>query len=279
MHYMIQWIFFIGIHSICLINADPAPNSCSSTGQVVPSTAAVGQTVTINISVTCNIASGNNLVVDLEIYSTTGSQKYQKYWTNQNLQLPTTTRAYQGFWTIPAGTSLGNYMVNIGVFDANWGTNYYWNNNAATIVVQNSPTTTPATSNNWNSTVTHTMKTVNSITVDCYSWYDSNGLQRTVSLKQQGNGNSGNGGYAVQMTYIDPATNQTVTINADDSDSHGGFGYFVSHERYRTFSNGKNSIAGRVFNTDDSPLGRGIRSDGQTLTSVRIKKIFLRFYT
>src|SRR5436305_9590492 len=49
--------------------------------------------------------------------------------------------------------------------------------------------------------VSHTVTGVNGLSVDQYSWYDSAKRLRTVSLKQEGNGNPGHGGYAVQMTY------------------------------------------------------------------------------
>src|SRR5579862_3761787 len=83
--------------------------------------------------------------------------------------------------------------------------------------------------------VHHVVTTVNGLSVDQYSWYDSHRLLRTVSLKQEGNGNPGHGGYAVQMTYQHGAS--TITVNAESSND-GGFGYFVSHERYRTFTDG-----------------------------------------
>ncbi|WP_343716142.1 hypothetical protein, partial [Inquilinus sp.] len=39
--------------------------------------------------------------------------------------------------------------------------------------------------------------TVNGVAVDRVTWRGSDGGLRTVSLKRQGNGNPGNGGYAV----------------------------------------------------------------------------------
>ena len=74
-------------------------------------------------------------------------------------------------------------------------------------------------------------------------------LRRTVSLKQEGGGNPGHGGYAVQMTYQAPATTGPIRIVVDqETTSDGGFGYFVSHERYRTFTDqSSNTIAGQDF--------------------------------
>src|SRR3954467_4225392 len=78
--------------------------------------------------------------------------------------------------------------------------------------------------------VAHVVTVVGSLKVDQYKWFDSACLLRTVSLKQEGNGNPGHGGYAVQMTYQVPGIGgafSTVTANAA-STSDGGFGYFVS---------------------------------------------------
>ncbi len=102
--------------------------------------------------------------------------------------------------------------------------------------------------------VGHSVRTVNGLTVDRYSWLDSNGRIRTVSLKREGEGNPGHGGYAIQMTYqayLNGAWRHMV-VNSDE-----GFGYFVSHEAYRTFTDGATgTIASHVFGVTDSPLGR-----------------------
>jgi hypothetical protein len=114
--------------------------------------------------------------------------------------------------------------------------------------------------------VSHTVTGVNGLSVDQYSWYDSAKRLRTVSLKQEGNGNPGHGGYAVQMTY-QTGSGKTITVNAE-SGGDGGFGYFVSHERYRTFTDGANdTIASHVFHTDDSPLGLSFPAVGQVLAT------------
>jgi hypothetical protein len=111
--------------------------------------------------------------------------------------------------------------------------------------------------------VTHQVTVINGLQVDQYSWPDSSGLTRTVSLKQEGNGNPGHGGYAIQMTY--QLNNQTITVNAD-SGSDGGFGYFVSHERFRNFTdNTSDTIASKIFGQDDSPLGSGFPVVGRPL--------------
>ncbi len=111
--------------------------------------------------------------------------------------------------------------------------------------------------------VTHQVTVINGLQVDRYSWPDSSGLTRTVSLKQEGNGNPGHGGYAIQMTY--QLNGQTITVNADPG-GDGGFGYFVSHERFRDFTDGtSDTIASKIFGVDDSPLGSGFPVVGQSL--------------
>lgn len=97
------------------------------------------------------------------------------------------------------------------------------------------------------------------ISVDRYSWTDSNGRTRTVSLKRQDPANAGPGGYAIQMTYDaqEGAVWRTITVNAG-AGGDGGFGYFVSHEQYRDFGGGNYATIAGLRGEDDSPLGLGI---------------------
>jgi hypothetical protein len=124
--------------------------------------------------------------------------------------------------------------------------------------------------------VTVKKKTVNGVVADVYSWYDSRGLLRTVALKRQGGGNPGNGGYAVQMTY---RPNKNTTVRADDPGGNdGGFGYFVGHEAYRTFTNNdEGTVANKVFGTDDSPLGRRFPVTGESKVAKNKKSAAHRF--
>lgn len=116
--------------------------------------------------------------------------------------------------------------------------------------------------------VKHTVDTVNGSRVDRYSWHDSKGLERSVSLKREGEGNPGHGGYAVQMTYEIRVKGGRRTIRVDAAPGEDGFGYFVSHERYRDFTDGANdTIAHHVFGRDDSPLGRNFKVVGKRLAT------------
>lgn len=110
--------------------------------------------------------------------------------------------------------------------------------------------------------VTHDAVVVNGFSADRYAWTDSSGRERTVSLKREADRNPGHGGYAVQMTYLLPS-GRLITVNNDPGD---GFGYFVSHERYRDFTDGDyDTIAHKIFARDDSPLGREIQVVGKRL--------------
>lgn len=113
--------------------------------------------------------------------------------------------------------------------------------------------------------VDHTVKVVDGLSVDHYSWLDSNGRPRTVSLKREGEGNPGHGGYTMRMTYqafLNGAWRNLVV------DSNEGFGYFVSHEAFRNFTDGANdSIANHVFGASDSPLGRNFAVTGTQLAT------------
>jgi hypothetical protein len=105
--------------------------------------------------------------------------------------------------------------------------------------------------------------TVNGVAANIWSWIDSTGMPRTVALKKEGAGNKGHGGYAIQMTYFGTTVtgkSHKIIVNADTG-FDGGFGYFVSHERYRFFTDGKyGTIASRIFKKDDSPLGLGFKA-------------------
>ncbi|PUE11765.1 hypothetical protein B9Z51_05705 [Limnohabitans sp. T6-5] len=98
------------------------------------------------------------------------------------------------------------------------------------------------------------------VSVCQYSWPDSRGLPRTLSLKKQGNGNPGNGGYAVQATYKGVDGQTLITVNAAADEAFGGFGYFVSHEKYRWYD-GANTIA-QLHGEDDSARGLTLPSKG-----------------
>lgn len=136
------------------------------------------------------------------------------------------------------------------------------------------------------SAVTRTDATVNGVKVDMFTWTDAAGLQRSASLKKQGAGNTGNGGYAVRMVYRVRQAGGKIGIVIADATKGEGFGYFVSHERYRKFVDGAEApIAGKIFKKDDSPLGRGFPvttttgANTATRKSISYKLVYPRYGT
>jgi hypothetical protein len=126
--------------------------------------------------------------------------------------------------------------------------------------------------------IRHEVGIVNRLTVDRYVWRDSHGKPRSASLVRYGQRVDGSprGGYAVQLTYqIQNSAGvwSTFKINppADDQ-GDGGFGYFVSHENYRTFDanvcpDGSDSCPiATLHGEDDSPLGSHLPGTGSTTT-------------
>jgi hypothetical protein len=128
--------------------------------------------------------------------------------------------------------------------------------------------------------IRHEVGLVNGLAVDRYTWRDSKSRPRSVSLVRYGqkvNGTS-SGGYAVQITYqVQNATTKawsTIRINPPANDQgDGGFGYFVSHEYYRTYAanvcpDGSNSCPlAYLHGDDDSPLGSHLPGKG-SMTSL-----------
>ena len=102
--------------------------------------------------------------------------------------------------------------------------------------------------------------TVGSVSVDLYTWTDSNGRPRTVALKREG---ASHGGYAVRITYDAPDGGGWRTVTLDGTGGgEQGFGYFVAHERYRTFSDASSGTIAAIHGEDDSPLGLGFAVAG-----------------
>lgn len=87
-----------------------------------------------------------------------------------------------------------------------------------------------------------------------YTWMDSAGKPRTVSLKNQLSSNSGNGGYALSMSYMDGTT--PVTLSCDDGAEDGCWGYFAGYEHVRALDNGEWATLASLNGEQDALLGR-----------------------
>ncbi len=78
------------------------------------------------------------MIVDLEIYNSSGQRVAQSYQENQTLS--SNPSSYSFNWTPP---SAGVYTAKMGVFTADWQSNPLWNNTAGTITVANAATPAP----------------------------------------------------------------------------------------------------------------------------------------
>lgn len=81
--------------------------------------------------------------IDVEIYNGSGVKQVEyaydaiSFTANQE-------KSFHNNWTVPAGAAFGTYSVQVGVFSANWGTQYVWNDTAGSFVVSSTaPTATP----------------------------------------------------------------------------------------------------------------------------------------
>jgi hypothetical protein len=112
---------------------------------------------------------------------------------------------------------------------------------------------------------------VNGLMVDRYTWRDSTGHPRSASLVRYG---QQSGGYAIQLSYQVQENNRwrTVYLNPPQFRGDAGFGYFVSHELYRTFDanvcpdGSNNCTIAQLHNEDDSPLGLYLPGSGRTVS-------------
>ncbi|GAB6140254.1 hypothetical protein JCM14076_09830 [Methylosoma difficile] len=113
--------------------------------------------------------------------------------------------------------------------------------------------------------------TVNGKNVLRYTWRDSSGKPRSASLVCHDAAGTNCGGYAWQFTY-QAADGTAVQVNAS-AKSDGGFGYFVSHELYRQFSNGTSSSIAKKHGQDDSPLSKTFTGVGTAVSADTIKAV------
>jgi len=107
----------------------------TSSASANPSTVATGSTSNISASVTETGPTGlTNAIVELQIFSQSGSAVATTYSSGQNLT-PGQALSYSYSWTPSSSIPAGTYNVALGVFNSNWTYNYYLNGGAATITV------------------------------------------------------------------------------------------------------------------------------------------------
>jgi hypothetical protein len=106
----------------------------SMTGSVSPAQPVSGQSSTITVQASAK-GTVTNALVDVEVYNSSGSKVFQKYFEGQNLNQ--TPLSLQTAWT-PSAT--GNYTVRGGIFTSNWSSNLYWNDSIVSFTVGSTPT-------------------------------------------------------------------------------------------------------------------------------------------
>lgn len=109
-----------------------------SSGTPNPSTFAPGASTNIAVSVTnTGTAALSNAIVELQVFDQSNNAVMTTYWTGQNFTAGQTLK-FSYSWNSPGGLATGTYSVAIGVFDATWSHNYYWNGSAGAITISNS---------------------------------------------------------------------------------------------------------------------------------------------
>jgi len=102
----------------------------TATAQVSSATVVRGSAESITTSV--KATTNSTVLVDVEVYDSSGKKVFQQYWDNQSFTSGQ-TRTYGSSWQIPTTALPGTYTVKVGIFSTGWsGTLYYWNDNAAT---------------------------------------------------------------------------------------------------------------------------------------------------
>jgi hypothetical protein len=92
-----------------------------------------GSTASITASVSSQAAS--TVLVDVEVYDSSGNKVFQRWFDNQSFSAGQ-TRDYTVTWTVPSQTKPGMYTVKIGVFSSGWGQLRDWQDNGARFAVR-----------------------------------------------------------------------------------------------------------------------------------------------
>ncbi len=111
----------------------------SASASATPATTVAGASTTLTARVRSTTA--RTVVVDVEVYRSTGERVFQKSWTGQALAAK--RRLYlRTPWQVPA--TPGEYRVAVGVFTPGWAHLLVWSNQAATVTVTPGSSTTPS---------------------------------------------------------------------------------------------------------------------------------------
>jgi fibronectin type 3 domain-containing protein len=119
----------------------------TSSATATPASVQRGTGTSIHATVTdTGTASLTNANIEVQVFDSGGNPVSTNVWSSQSFTSGQ-TRQYTYTWSVPASQATGTYTVMIGVFDAGWSTNYYWNSNGAAIAVTSLPSAPAAPTN------------------------------------------------------------------------------------------------------------------------------------
>jgi hypothetical protein len=124
--------------------------SYTTSASASPSTVAPGGSTSVTASVKSSTAS--TVLVDLEVYNSSGTKVFQQFWDNQSFSAGQ-TRTFSASWAVPTSTATGSYTIDVGIFSPGWGSLLSWNGAAGGLTVgtatapTNTPTATPKPTN------------------------------------------------------------------------------------------------------------------------------------
>ena len=91
-----------------------------------PATVSNGQSTTISVSATANNGTGSGIILDAEVYNSSGQRVSQQIYDNQNFNNGQTKNYSFNF----TPSTNDNYKIKVGVFNYNWSQLYIWNDSA-----------------------------------------------------------------------------------------------------------------------------------------------------
>lgn len=114
----------------------PPPNTFMDSTLVTPSSGTAGSLFQINSAIT-NRSSINQkgLIVDIEVYNGMKEKVHQAYYLSETIN----SGASKNFITEWTPLASGSYSIQVGVFNADWSTNYFWNSSAGSVLVSPAP--------------------------------------------------------------------------------------------------------------------------------------------
>jgi uncharacterized membrane protein len=115
-------------------SATAAPSFSVVSTSTSPDPVTPGATATITTSVRNSGSLASGVIVDMEVFNSSGGKVFQQYIPGNNFGTGE-TKTFQWFWSTPSNQAAGTYTVKIAVFSDHWVTILLWNNSADTFTV------------------------------------------------------------------------------------------------------------------------------------------------